>query len=93
MRVKNLKSEVSPLDSVPVVRYYPKVFLGDIPGFPPEDETNISIELLSKKKPISIPIYLMPPAELQELKLQRKDLLDKGFKNKVFLLGALWCFA
>lgn len=93
MRVKDLKSEVSPLHSVPVVRYYPYVFLGDIPGFPPKEETNFCIELLSNKKPISIPLYWMPPAKLQELKLQRKDLLDKGFKNRVFLLWALLCFA
>ncbi|KAH0713639.1 hypothetical protein KY289_009598 [Solanum tuberosum] len=46
---------------------------------PPEREFDISIDMLPRTKPMSIPPYRMAPAELKELKDQLKDLLDKGF--------------
>ena len=40
---------------------------------------DFGIDLFPDKNPISIPPYRMAPNELKELKLQLKDLLDKGF--------------
>ena len=37
------------------------------------------MDLEPDTRPISIPPYRMAPAELKELKLQLKDLTDKGF--------------
>ena len=79
IRVKYLYSEVTPIESVPVVREYPEVLPDDLPGVPPEREINFIIDLLPYKKPISIPPYGMVSAELKELKLQLKDVLDKNF--------------
>ena len=55
------------------------VFAEDLPGFPPLREIDFGIDLEPDTKPISIPPYRMAPAELKELKLQLKDLTDKGF--------------
>ena len=48
-------------------------------GFLPNGKIDFDIDLLSDTNPISIPPYRMASAELNELKLQLKDLLDKGF--------------
>ncbi|KAH0784229.1 hypothetical protein KY290_003827 [Solanum tuberosum] len=79
VRVKDLESEIPPLESVPVVKDFLEVFPDDLPRIPPEREINFGIDLLSDIQPISIPPYRMAPAELKELKAQLKDLLDKGF--------------
>ncbi|WMV08289.1 hypothetical protein MTR67_001674, partial [Solanum verrucosum] len=49
------------------------------PGVPPERKIDYEIYLLSDTQPILIPPYIKAPIELQELKDQWKDLLDKGF--------------
>ncbi|XP_059312013.1 uncharacterized protein LOC132063479 [Lycium ferocissimum] len=67
------------LQSVLVVSEFPEVFPDDLPGVPPDREIEFGIDLLPGTKPISIPPYRMAPAELKELKVQLKDLLDKGF--------------
>ena len=38
--------------------------------------------------PILIPPYRMDPAELKELKVQLKNLLDKGLFNQTYLHGS-----
>ncbi|KAH0661387.1 hypothetical protein KY284_026318 [Solanum tuberosum] len=55
------------------------VFPNDLPSIPPEQEIDFGIDLLPDMQPISIPPYRMAPTELQKLKEQLKDLLDKGF--------------
>ncbi|KAH0682737.1 hypothetical protein KY285_020250 [Solanum tuberosum] len=79
VRVKDSSSESPTLESVPVVSEFPEVFPEDLPGVPPEREIDFGIDLLQDTQPISIPPYIMAPAELKELKEQLKDLLDKGF--------------
>src|SRR5687767_8837761 len=79
VRVRDVKSEVPPLESVPVVNEFPDVFPNDLPGIPPEREIDFGIDLLPDTRLIYIPPYRMAPAELKELKEQLKDLLDKGF--------------
>ncbi|KAH0654401.1 hypothetical protein KY289_032079 [Solanum tuberosum] len=71
------------------VNEFPDVFLDDLPGIPPEREIDFGIDFLIDTQPISIPPYRMAPAELQELKEQLKDLLDKGFiRSSISPLGA-----
>ena len=55
------------------------VFPDDLPGVPPLQEIDFDIDLEPDTKPILIPIYRMARTELKELKLQFKDLTDKGF--------------
>ena len=56
-----------------------EVFLDDMPGVPPYQDIDFGIDLLADTQPISVPFYQMAPVELNELKAQLKDLLDKGF--------------
>ncbi|XP_042059547.1 uncharacterized protein LOC121804064 [Salvia splendens] len=64
---------------ISVVKEFPDVFPEDLPGLPPDRETEFTIELLPGTAPISIPPYRISPLELQELKKQLQELLDKGF--------------
>ncbi|WMV42009.1 hypothetical protein MTR67_035394 [Solanum verrucosum] len=56
-----------------------EVFPDDLPKVPPEREIDFGRDILPDTHPISIPPYIMAPAELKELKEQLKELLDKGF--------------
>ncbi|XP_070049537.1 uncharacterized protein [Nicotiana tomentosiformis] len=75
----NVESEPPALQSVPVVREFSQVFSYDLPGLPPERIIDFGIYLMPDTQPISIHPYRMAPAELNELREQLKDLLDKGF--------------
>ncbi|XP_075076654.1 uncharacterized protein LOC142163281 [Nicotiana tabacum] len=79
VRVKDADAQIPTLQSVPIVNEFPGVFPEDLPGIPPDREIDFGIDLLPCTKTISIPPYRMAPAELKELKVQLKDLLDKGF--------------
>jgi hypothetical protein len=46
---------------------------------PPERAIEFKIELQPGTTPISNSLYRMTPVELVELKIQPKDLLDKGY--------------
>ncbi|XP_057485864.1 uncharacterized protein LOC130772142 [Actinidia eriantha] len=63
----------------PVVCDFPDVFPEDLTELPPHREIEFSIDLTPGTAPISVPPYRFAPAELQELKVQIQDLLDKGF--------------
>ena len=56
------------VDEIPVVREFLIVFLDDIAGLPPDREVEVTIDLISRIEPISIPPYRMAPTELRELK-------------------------
>uniref|UniRef100_A0A1U7Y735 Uncharacterized protein LOC104241801 n=1 Tax=Nicotiana sylvestris TaxID=4096 RepID=A0A1U7Y735_NICSY len=93
VRVKDADAQILTLQSVPIVNEFPEVFPEDLPGVPPHMEIDFGIDLLPCTKPISIPPYRMAPAELKELKVQLKDLLDKGFiRPSVSPWGALVLF-
>ncbi|XP_019258898.1 PREDICTED: uncharacterized protein LOC109237094 [Nicotiana attenuata] len=79
VRVKDADAQIPTLQSVPIANEFPEVFPEDLPGIPPDREIDFGIDLLPGTKPISIPPYRMAPVELKELKVQLKDLLDKGF--------------
>ncbi|XP_069144351.1 uncharacterized protein [Solanum lycopersicum] len=66
-------------DSVPVVNDFLDVLLEDLRGVSPLREIDFDIDLEPDTRPISIPPYIMTPPELKELKLQSKDLTDKGY--------------
>ncbi|KAL0291142.1 UNVERIFIED_CONTAM: Transposon Tf2-12 polyprotein [Sesamum calycinum] len=67
------------LEEIPVVRDFPEVFPDNLPGLPPHREVDFTIETLPGVAPISIAPYRMAPVELQELKKQLEELLEKGF--------------
>ncbi|XP_070046048.1 uncharacterized protein [Nicotiana tomentosiformis] len=75
----NPESDPLALQYVPVVREFPEVFSDDLPELSPERIIDFGIDLMPDTQPISIPPYRMAPTELNELREQLKDLLDKGF--------------
>ena len=77
--VNDLDHDIPSIDSVSIVNEFLDVFPKDFPGVPRLQEIDYCIDIEPDTKPISIPPYRMAPAELKELKLQLKDLTDKGF--------------
>jgi hypothetical protein len=67
------------LEDIYVVCEFLDVFPNDLPGMPPGRAIEFKIELQPGTTPISKAPYKMSQEELAELKIQLKDLLDKGF--------------
>jgi hypothetical protein len=67
------------LDDIPVACEFPNVFPEDLPGIPSDRDVEFTIELQPSTAPISRRSYKMTPKELAELKIQLKELLDKGY--------------
>ena len=61
------------------MKEFPKVFLDNLPGVPPERQIDFGIYIIPDICPISIQPYRMAPTKLKKLKEQMKNLLDKGF--------------
>ncbi|XP_057518416.1 uncharacterized protein LOC130799333 [Amaranthus tricolor] len=81
-------SEGVKFEDIPIVRDYPDVFPEELPGIPPERDVEFRIDLIPGTAPISKPPYRMAPSEMQELKTQLQELIDKGFyKAQCFSLG------
>jgi hypothetical protein len=55
------------------------VFPDDLPGMPPERAIEFKIELQPGTAPIAKSLYQMTPMDLAELKIQLKEILDKGY--------------
>ena len=71
--------ERSDLDLRRVVCEYVDVFPDEPPGLPPHRDVDFGIELHPGISPISMTPHRMALVELQELKVQLQELLDKGF--------------
>jgi hypothetical protein len=67
------------IEDIHVVREFPNVFPDDLSGMPPERAIKFKIELQPGTTPIAKSLYRMMPMESAELKVQLKDLLDKGY--------------
>ena len=75
-----LKDEERPdLDLPRVVCEYVDVFSDELPGLPLHRVVDFGIELHPGTSPISMTPHRMTPVELQELRVQLQELLDKGF--------------
>jgi hypothetical protein len=68
-----------PLEKIPVVCEYADILPNKLPGMPPDQDIEFTIELQPGTAPISKRLYRMPLAELAELKKQLQELLNKGF--------------
>ena len=55
------------------------VFPDELPKLPPRRVVDFGIELHPGTSPISMTPYRMTSVELQELRFQLQELLDKGF--------------
>jgi hypothetical protein len=67
------------LEDIPVAHEFLDVFPDDLPGMPPDRDVEFTMELQPDTTPISRRPYKMTPKELAELKIQLKELLDKGY--------------
>ncbi|XP_074342628.1 uncharacterized protein LOC141680249 [Apium graveolens] len=77
--VKDTSKDEPRIEDYPVVREYEDVFPDELPGLSPHREVEFTIELVPGAEPISKAPYRMAPLELQELKEQLQELLDRGF--------------
>jgi hypothetical protein len=66
-------------DDHPILREYIDVFLEEVPGLPPRSDIEFSIELAPGAVPVFRTPYRMSIPELVELKLQLKEMMDKGY--------------
>ena len=71
--------ERSDFDLPRVVCKYVDVFPDELPGLPPHRDVDFGIELHPGTSPISMTLHRMAPVELQEIRVQLQELLDKGF--------------
>ena len=75
-----LEDEVrTDLDLPQVLCEYEDVFPDELPGLPSRRVIDFGIELHPSTSPISMTPHRMALVELQELRVQLQELLDKGF--------------
>ncbi|GAU42645.1 hypothetical protein TSUD_398500, partial [Trifolium subterraneum] len=67
------------LEEIPVVGEFSDVFPEDIFDLPPEREVEFGIDLVPGTSPISMAPYRMSASELNELKKQLEELLERKF--------------
>jgi hypothetical protein len=67
------------LEDHPTLREYRDVFPEEVPGLPPRRDIDFSIELAPGAVQVSRTPYRMSTPELVELKLQLKEMMDKGY--------------
>ena len=60
---------------------YEDIFPDELPGLPPHRNVDFIIELHPSTSPIYLTPHRMAPVELQELKVQLQELLDRGFSR------------
>jgi hypothetical protein len=76
---KSVESNKPSLEDHPILREYKYVFPEEIPCLPPRRDIEFSIELVPGVVLMSRAPYRMSTLELVELKLQLKDMLEKGY--------------
>ena len=77
-----------------VVREYEDVFPEELPRLPSHKDVDFVIKLHPGTSPISMTPHRMTPTELQELKVQLQELLNRGFiRPSTSPWGALVLFA
>jgi hypothetical protein len=69
------------LKDILVAREFPDVFPEDLLGIPLDRNVEFTIKLQPDTTPMSRRPYKMTPKELAELKIQLKELLDKGYTH------------
>jgi hypothetical protein len=67
------------LEDHPTLKEYRDVFPEEVPSLPPRRDIDFSIELAPGAVPVSRTPYHMSTPELVELKLQLKEMMDKGY--------------
>ncbi|GKE60758.1 hypothetical protein Tco_1511125, partial [Tanacetum coccineum] len=71
--------EGKPLEDIPIIRDFPKVFPEDLSGLPPVQPMEFQIDLIPGAAPVALVSYRLAPSEMKELLEKLKELSDKGF--------------
>jgi hypothetical protein len=74
----NEKGMVEGLENLPVVREFVDIFPAELPSLSPKRELEFTIDLKPGIESIARMPYRMSTPELQELKMQLKELIDLG---------------
>jgi hypothetical protein len=77
--LESIEDDKPNLEDHPILREYKDVFPEEVPGLPPRRDIDFSIELTPRVVPASRTPYRMSTPELVELKLQLKEMMDKGY--------------
>nr|GEV99575.1 putative reverse transcriptase domain-containing protein [Tanacetum cinerariifolium] len=67
------------IEDVPVIRDFPEVFPGDLPGLPPPRQVEFRINHVPGATPVTRAPYRLAPSEMKELAKQLQELSEKGF--------------
>ena len=73
------KEDKLKFDDIPILKEFSYVFLKEIPGLPKKRELDFTIELVLRDLHNSKAPYRMNTLELNELKLQLLELIDKNY--------------
>ena len=91
--VVSLEGNSLELADISMVREFPNVLPEELSGLPTDREIEFSIDLIPDTRPIARAPYRIALVELQELKVQLKELFDRGFiGSSVSSWGALVLF-
>jgi hypothetical protein len=77
--LKTIEDDKPNPDDHPILREYRDVFPEEVLGLPPRRDIDFLIELASGAVPMSRTPYRMSTPDLVELKLQLKEMMDKGY--------------
>jgi hypothetical protein len=77
--LESIEDEKSNLEDHPILREYRDVFPEEVPSLPLRRDIEFSIELAPGAVPVSRTPYRMSTPKLVELKLQLKEMMDKGY--------------
>jgi hypothetical protein len=77
--LKTIEDDKPSLEDHPTLREYRDVFPEEVPGLPLRRDIDFSIELALGAVPVSRTPYRMSTPELVELKLQLREMMDKGY--------------
>jgi hypothetical protein len=87
--LKTIEGAKPSSDDHPILREYRYVFLKEVPGLPPRRDIDFLIELAPGAVSVSRTPYWMSTPDLVELKLQLKEMLDKGYiRPSIYPWGA-----
>ena len=72
-------NETPRLEDFHVLQVFGDVFPDEILGLPPRRDIDFTIELVPGATPVSKTPYRMSTSEMQELKMQLQELLEKKY--------------
>jgi hypothetical protein len=77
--LESVEDDKMNVEDHPILREYRDVFLEEVSGLPPRRYIDFLIELAPGVVPVSRTPYRMSAPELVDLKLQLKEMMDKGY--------------